>query len=246
MKKRQFKRSNSEVQKPPSSQGKSQYNGMNYGTESGLPEGVDSAMGQEVSPEKKRQVDMVNSTLTDMLYNAETKASVQAMLQKGKPEQSIPFAVNSVFQKFESMTKQKNGDMPLDIKLAGGVHLFSEVMELAEALGVIPEDMPEEAMQPLLKETMQQYITKGLKDKSIDPIDLQRRVEPLLSQEEREIGLQLGAGQGTPGEMSQGQGMEGALRKQMQPMQVENQQLKDRNKQMTGALQGMASGGQEQ
>ena len=158
---------------------------------------LDPNQAQDLPPEKKRQLDMVNSTLTDMLYHPEGKEAIQNMLQESPPEQAIPTAVNTIFTKFEDMAKQKKGPVPLDIKLASGVHLFSEVMELAEAAGVIAEDIPEEAMQSLLRDSMQMYIQRGLKDKSIDPIELQQQVEPMLSGEEKEIGMHFAASMGT-------------------------------------------------
>jgi hypothetical protein len=206
---------------------------------------MDPNQVQELSPEKKEQIKMVNSTLTDMLYHPDAKAHIQSMLKQGDPMQTIPAAVNTIFSKFEDMASKGKGAMPLDIKLAGGIHLFSEVMELAEAQGVIPEDLPKEQLQPLLKATMQQYIQKGLKDKTIDPIELQKQVEPLLSQEEREIGLDMAGGTGTPNEMSQSQGMQGIMQKQNAPMQAENQMLQKQNKGMQQALQGISQGPQE-
>lgn len=195
----------------------------------------------QMSPAKQKQLKNVQAMLTDMLYHPETKQSVQAMLKSSPPNVSIPGATNAVFQKFEDMIAQKQKKpMPLDMRLASGVALFSEVMELSEDMEVIPEDLSESDVQGLLKDTMQQYIQKGLKTKSIDPIELQQQVEPLLSEDERAIGLQMGANQGTPPELTGPVAAEGMYQQRVAPMETKTAALKQSNQQMQGALQGIA------
>ena len=202
---------------------------------------LDEQMAQDVSPEKQAQVKNVQDMMTDMVYHPDTKASIQSMLKAAPPEQSVPTTVNTVFMKFEDMATQKNKKpMPLDMRLAGGVHLFSEVMEIGEALGVIPEDMQPDAMQPLLKDTMQMYIQKGLKTGSIDPIELQQQIEPLLTDDEMAVGLTLGEGQGVPPELQQAQANEGMYQQRSQPDKLKAQGLEKSNQQMQQALQGIA------
>lgn len=205
---------------------------------------VDIAQQQEVDPKKRKQLQTMQAMMTDMIYHQDSKSSIQSMLTKGDPGHTIPATVNTVFMKFEDMTKEKLGDMPLDMKLAGGVHLFSEIMELAEAQGVIPEDLPEAQIQPLLKNTIQQYVQRGLKEKTIDPIDLQKRIEPMLSQQEREVGAHMADATGTPVDVTEGQMMNGMMQKAQAPLQVENANLKKQNQGMQSALQGIAGGQQ--
>lgn len=203
---------------------------------------IDENMAQDASPEKKQQVKQMQNMLTDMVYHPETKATVQDMLKSAPPQQSIPGAVNTVFQKFEDMVAQKQGKpMPLDMKLAGGIALFAEIMEIAEAMDVIPEDMSEEEMQPYLRETMEQYIKKGLKTKSIDPIELQQQIEPLLTDDEMAVGLAMGQQQGTPGQLQQAQAQEGMYQQRSQPDKLKAAGLQKSNQQMQQALQGIAS-----
>jgi hypothetical protein len=195
--------------------------------------------GKEVSREALEQMENMKSAITDMMYAPESKAQVQKMLSEGQPEVTIPGATLAIFGKFEDMMSGKNGPMPLDYKLVGGVHAFTEVMELAGHMSIVSPDMGEDEMQPLMKETMQQYIQKGLKDGSIDPIELQQEVEPLLTQEESDIGMQAGGQFGVPSQLQQGQSQKGLLDKQARPMKAENASLVKQNKQMKGALQGI-------
>lgn len=200
---------------------------------------------QDISPEKRKQIETAMAAATHMIYAPETKAQVQQMI-KGQeaPEMSIPMATNAIFDRFEGMAKKGPGEMPLDVKLPLGVHIFGEVLELAEAMQVIPPDLPDEAKEPMLRASLQQYIQKGLKDKSIDPIELQHAIEPLLSQEEMTIGQGLAKAQNVPGELTKEQGMQGMLQRNQMPLQAENATLKKQMGEMQGALQGVAQGGQ--
>lgn len=195
---------------------------------------------QELSPEKKQQIQVTNAALTDLIYDERTQPEIQKMLTRGEPIQTVPMAVNTVFLKFEDLTKDK-GPMPLDVKLAAGVHAFSEVMEMGEAAGSIPPDLTEQQMQPILRETIQKYIERGLKEGTLDPIELQQRVEPLMSEQESMLGSQMGKQHGVPGELQQSQSAMMMSQKAQAPLKMENAQLKEGNKKMVGALQGIAS-----
>ena len=194
-----------------------------------------------LSPGQKEKLELAANMLTDMLYNPKTKDSVIKMIKGAPPEQSIPYAVNAVFDKFESMSKDKIGGVPIDVKLSAGVHLFSEVMEMAESMGLIPEDLGQDKIQGLLRETLKTYIQKGLKDGSIDPIKLQAETEPLLNEEEKKIGLQEGQKAGIPAELQQGQINMALTQNARRPLEMENASLKKSNKGMQSALQGISS-----
>lgn len=190
-----------------------------------------------------KQVETLQGAITDMIYQPKVKGAVQKMIKDGNPQMTIPGATIMVFTKFEDIMTPKNGPMPLDLKLIGGLHTFTEVAELAQAMGVLPPEISEEELQPLMKSAMQQYIQKGLKDKSIDPVELQQAVEPLMTDQEKQIGMQMGADQGVPEGVTQEQAQEGLLQQQLMPMQEENMRLKKQNQQMQGVLQGMPQGG---
>ena len=199
--------------------------------------------GQEPSPQMLKQLENINGAMVDMMYRPETKSVIQKMLTDAPPEMALPHVTNMLMQKFEDMMEQKNGPMDLQMKLGVGVMTFSEVTELAQGLGKMPQDMPEEQTQELLKATIQQYIQKGLKEKTIDPIELQEAVEPLLTPEEQAMARGMGQEVGTPGgptrEMTNAMGMQ----KAKQPLEVRTKQLEKQNMELNKALQGVAQGG---
>lgn len=197
---------------------------------------------QEADPAMLEQLDSINGAMVDMMYNPKTKASVQKMLKSGPPEMAIPATTNMLMQRFEDIMTPKNGPMDLQMKLGVGVMTFSEVQELAQQMGVIPKELNEQQMQGMLQATIQQYIQKGLKEKTIDPIELQLQVEPLLTPEEQAMGRGMSSETGTPQgptrEMQNHQMIQGA----QEPLNVKNQQLMEQNKKMNQALQGVAQG----
>ncbi len=210
-----------------------------------MPEDVANGVKEKkLSPQEEEQRNMINAAITDMIYNEQTKESIQKMLSGGEISMTLPKTTNAIFGQFEKMASKQGGKMPLSIKLSGGVHTFTELLELGAAMGIVDPNMSEEEMQPLLKETIQQYIQLGLKDKSIDPIELQTAVEPYLSDEETEIGLNMGSESSVPTELTQQQANQGVLQNQMNPLQVENEELKRQNAKTTESLQGVLKGGQ--
>ena len=232
------------AERPPSSEGPQQQGAgpMPDGAQVAGDLAQNMSEPQKASPEKQEQLKNIQAMITDMLYHPQTKDSVQAMLKSSPPHVAIPGATNATFQKFEDMVTQKQGKpMPLDMRLTAGVAMFSEMMELGEDMGIVPEDLPEENVGDLLRETMQQYIQKGLKTGSIDPIELQQQVEPLMSDEEKHIGMVMGQNSGTPGELTGPVAAEGMAQQRMAPLELKAKGLQQSNKQMTQALQGIAT-----
>ena len=202
---------------------------------------MDPQSMQDVDPKMMQQLETINAAMLDMLYDPKTKSTVQNQLQGGDPGITIPATTNMIMGRFEDIMRPKNGELSLDMKLAVGVQTFQEVMQLAQGMGVLPEEVGDETVEPLLKQSMQQYIQKGLKEKTIDPMELQEAVEPLLTPEEQMIGRGMGQQFNVPGAPTQQQGNQRMMQKARAPLEVQNAQLQKQNKEMTGALKGIAS-----
>ena len=188
-----------------------------------------------------KQLETINAAMMDMMYDPKTKRSIQKSLKDVPPEESIPSVTNMLMSRFEDIMKPKNGEMSLDMKLGVGVMTFTEVTTLAATMGVIPEELPEQQNQELLTKTMQQYIQRGLKEKTIDPVELQMAVEPLLTPEEQALGRQTGQGLEVPGQPTQQMGNAQMMDAAKAPLAVKNQQLEKSNASMNTALQGIAA-----
>lgn len=200
--------------------------------------------GVEADPEMMKQLDSINGAMVDMMYNPKTKAQVQKMLKDSPPEMSVPATTNMLMQRFEDIMTPKNGPMDLQMRLGVGVTTFGEVLELGTTMGVIQEPN-EQTTQQLLQATIQQYIQKGLKEKTIDPVELQLAVEPLMTPEEQAMGRGMGQQTGVPGKPTEQMNRAKMIEDAQAPLAVKNKQLEQQNQQMNQALQGVAQGGQQ-
>jgi hypothetical protein len=210
-----------------------------------LKEMMDPQQMQDIPPGMMKQLETINAAMVDMIYDPKTKGQVQKTLQDGPPEMTVPAVTNMIMGRFEDIMRPKNGNMSLDMKLAVGVNTFSEIQDLASRMGILPKEVSEDQQQAMLKSAMQQYIQKGLKDKSIDPVELQMAVEPLLTPEEQLIGRGVGEQTGTPGGPTNQIMQQDIMNKKLAPKDLEIAQLKKQNQGLQGALKGvqMTEGG---
>jgi len=172
---RQMKKNVSERQTPTETQG---------------PAGVLSqqAQGQDIDPQTKQQIDVYSTMLTKFIHGKETQAQVLKMLQAGDPIKAIPPAAIAINEQAEQAMKTKPST---DVVLGASVTLVADLIEVGIAAGLF-ERPSDEDISFIYQDTLQIYIEKGLKDGSIDPIQLQKDIEPLLSDEQREAGMQIG------------------------------------------------------
>lgn len=200
-----------------------------------------SQLIQDVPPEKVKQLEVAQHAIAQFIYDPRTKDKVKNMLRDRDPQMAIPMATNAVFGMFEEMQKKgQKRPMPLEIRLALGVSTFKEILDVGAGLGIIPKMDLEEA-QPMLKAAMQQYIQKGLKDKTIDPIELQEKINPLMTEEEGKQGMEAGAQYGVPEGLQQEQVNERMVQQRTEPLRLQQEQLMKENEKYKGALQGIAS-----
>lgn len=134
------------------------------------------------------------SGLMKLLHGKQTAPMIEEMLQSGPPEKSIPTAALTVNDQMEQAVGKKP---PLETCLIAGVYLVQDLIEIGNTAGWF-EVVEEKQIQSILQDTMQQYIEKGLKDGSIDPVELQEKIEPLMTEDQRATGLQAAEMTGVP------------------------------------------------
>jgi hypothetical protein len=167
-----------------------------------LPPAVQEAAKGDTQPTQEQQAYV--SGLMKMLHAKETSPAVVKMLSSAPPEQSIPQTALTINQNFEQQLKGKKPS--LETSLVGGVYLVKDLILIGNTAKVF--NVPEEGLGPILKTTMQKYVEAGLKDGSIDPIELQKKTEPLMTEEQRAQGLSHGEKLGIPQEPGTRQAME--------------------------------------
>jgi hypothetical protein len=156
--------------------------------DSGVMKGID---GGKLEPQDEAYI----LGLMKLLHSKETSPMVDDMLKNGgDPKVTIPKVAMLVNQKMADAT----GKVPsLRTALAAFMYLVGDLIELGNKAGFFNIET-EEDISVILKATLQAYIEKGLKDGTIDPVELQKEIEPLLSEEQRTMGSEAANGSGLP------------------------------------------------
>lgn len=159
-----------------------------------------------IDPKLEKEAQAYVSGLSNMIHSKGTRNQVYEILKSGPPESSIPQASLLVNGQMEKAISAKGSKPSLDVLLVAGVYLVHEMVEIGDAGGFFKVN--EEQLASITQDTMQQYITKGLEDGSIDPVELQKAVEPLMNEEQKTMGLEAGEAMGVPPKAGQSAAME--------------------------------------
>jgi hypothetical protein len=143
----------------------------------------------EISPSQQMQLDAYNDNATLVVYTAESQPAILQSLQTGKnPIDSIARTANLIHKRLQS-SLEKEGEKMTEITMClGAAHLVSELIVLADAAKLY--QLNEQDRLEAYRHTIMQYFEAGLKDGSIDPVELQKTIEPLMNQDQRQAGLE--------------------------------------------------------
>lgn len=154
-------------------------------------------MQEKEEPKMSQQDQAYIGGLMKMLHSKKTAPVIDEMLQSGDPAQTIPEIALMVNQQMETEISKKSAPPSLETLLQAGVYLVSDLIEIGNAGGFF-DIRDEQQVQPILQNTLQTYIERGLKNGTVDPIELQAKVEPLMSEESRNIAMQAAQKGGLP------------------------------------------------
>jgi len=209
-------------------------------------ENMDAGRGQEVtqvtggfdpeSPDFKevqRGAETYSIVLMKFLHGKETRDLVMDILKSSdEPFDTVPEAVNKINDIASKTAEQGGQKISQDVQLASSVFLFNDIVELGKAAGIF--QVPEEEMTELYQDCIEIHIQKGLKDGSIDPIQLQLDTEELMTEHQKAGGMGLAEFSGTPQELSQAQ-----MTEQYAQDQVRNAEAKGLDKKTKDKAQAM-------
>ncbi len=148
-----------------------------------------TAKDNKVDPKLKRQVDNYSTVLMELLHGEKTRDKIMNILESGEGEifTSVPdaaIAVNTMAANF----MESSGQPPTPgVQLGASPGLINDLIELGVAKGLW-EPPDEEEQLAISEDTYQIFIEKGLADGSIDPVQLQLEVEPLMNEQQRAAG----------------------------------------------------------
>lgn len=141
----------------------------------------------EISPAQQMQIDAYSDNATLVIFSKESQDAILQSLQTGQnPMDAVAKTANIINKRLQS-SLEKEGEKMTEISLVlGAAHLVSELIVLGEAAGLFTMT-PEQRLESF-RQTLMQYFAAGLKDGSIDPVELQKTIEPLMNQEQRQAG----------------------------------------------------------
>ena len=156
--------------------------------------------GQPVNPEDKKVRDRIDSyvvALMNELHGSETRDDVLDILKNGKdPYIGIPEAAMAVNDAAAAKFKQNGVEVDLNTQFNASAYLVNDLMEIGNKFGFF--EVTKDDFAPLLEDSLQTYVERGLKDGTIDPIELQLTAESFTSENQRIAGLYYGQENGVP------------------------------------------------
>lgn len=176
---------------------------------------VSPETAQKVDPATQKQMQSYIMGLSHLVHGKETRTQVMNVLSSGDPQDTVPQAALMVNDQMQQAVTSKGKPPSFDVLTGAAQFLVGDLIELGNSAGYFKVDTPEQ-VAPILKSTMQQYIERGLKDGSIDPIELQKKVEPMMNEEHRQLGLEAASRSGIPQTPDQTTAMEVYARQRMQ------------------------------
>lgn len=180
-----------------------------------VPMEQEAPIGQEVQQDSKAPADpklekesqAYITGLMKILHSKETSPKIMEILKSAPPEQAVPQVALMVNQQMEDAARAKGKPPSLEVLLGAGIYLTQDLLEMGNAAGIFQIE-GEEAAGEIIKSTLQTYIEKGLKDKTIDPVELQEKVQPLLDEAGMGQGMEAASANGIPEKPDQMTAME--------------------------------------
>jgi hypothetical protein len=147
------------------------------------------------------------NALTKLMHTKKTAPKIEEMLQSGPPEKVIPETALMINKLMEDEARKGGKPPSLELLFQAGILVVSDLLEIGNLLGAF-EIVDEQEVTAILQATMQKYIEKGLKEGTIDPIELQQKAEAMLAPEDREGGIAMAEREGIPVEPNEHTAME--------------------------------------
>lgn len=142
----------------------------------------------ELGEPQKLQLDAYRDNATILVFSEESQAAVLQSLQAGdNPIDSVAQTAFLLHSRLEQSLAETGENMTEVTMLLGAAHLVSELIYLAEIAGLY--QLNNQDRLEAFRHAAMKYFEAGLKDGSIDPVKLQKEIEPLMTKEQREAGL---------------------------------------------------------
>lgn len=192
----------------------------------------------DITPELQHKMDTYNAALMQIMHNPKTSKSVVEMLKSAPPEQSITSVALQLTDTVSKSFEKKGTKVEDSVKLCGAMYLVSDLSEIGNTAGLWDKEVTSDQIGPLLTKVLTRYIHSGLRDRSIDPVQLQEQAQDLFSDKQKEIGGTIQKKLGLPDEPTVSMGVDAYTQKKTAPLEQENAQLKQQLQQLSSAQRG--------
>lgn len=195
--------------------------------QNGQGEGVGPQEGQEqaIDPKQKEKAENYISILMNELHSPDTRDDVLEILKSSKdPFVTVPQAALAINDAAAGKITKNGGKVDVATMFIGSQYLVNDLMEIGNAFGIFKTT--EKDFGDLYQDSLQMYIQRGLKDGSIDPIELQLAGEQMMDQNQKVGGHYLAEQKGVPYKPSQQQILqqhENATRRKVQAEELDKQ-----------------------
>lgn len=199
--------------------------------------------GPPVPPAKQKAMQSYVDTLMYALHHEDSADSVMEIMAADNPGKSVPNAALMVNEKVEKALKAKGQEVPKDVKMAGAAYLVDDLVQLGNASGMWGEQIGENDTGYLLQNTMQKYIETGFKDGSIDAVEFQKEIEPMLNEEQRAKGLAMQEKSGIPANPTETMAVNRIVDSKLSKEQEKTTKMKEKMTAMGNMAQAATGGG---
>lgn len=142
----------------------------------------------ELGPGQQMQLEAYRDNATLAVYSEKTQPAILQSLQSSKnPVEAVARTAFMVHRRLEA--SMKNEKMTEITMALGAGHLVSELINLAEAAKLFK--LSNEDRLSAYQHAVRLYFEDGMASGRIDPIELQKTIEPLMNREQREYGEQM-------------------------------------------------------
>jgi hypothetical protein len=133
------------------------------------------------------------TVLMELMHGKKTRDQVIKMLKAAPdPFVTVPQAAMTINDMGVDMMKRGGAPVSVGAQLAASHFILDDLLQLGQACQAF--EWNEEDLPALVEDAYQMYIERGLKDRSIDPIQLQVEAQKAMTEEQMAGGLVLGHG----------------------------------------------------
>ena len=159
---------------------------------------ADPEQSGQMDAGKMKQVEDLTAMYLNLIHSEETRESVmEALAAQDNPVDAVSATANMIMARVDAGAQKRKMEIPNEAKVAAAQYLVVDLINLGNVSESFEYPLPEEEAINVFRKTVQDYIGKGLRDKTIDPVQLQLDIESLMTDEQKqgaqEIGQQAGA-----------------------------------------------------